>query len=109
MLKNWQWRRMSASWSGSVILKAHTKYSRHLPRHHDSLPCRQHNLLTHLHQHRPPQKLNVVNSLSCSVISWTPQNFPPNSTPKSTEKSSVPINRLVRKSLPALTGTSLNY
>src|SRR5215470_2613447 len=54
------------------------------------------------------QKPKDGNSRSCSVISWTPPNFPPNSIPKTIGTWSVHIKKSARKSSNVMRVTSHN-
>src|SRR5215471_15125894 len=79
-------------------------------RHHNSLSPRNSNPLRSYLALLPLLLMRKDgNSPSCSATWWTPRNSPANSTPKSTETWSVPINLLVRKSSHALMDTLRSY
>src|SRR5215471_7735448 len=87
-------------WSGRKGPR-HRYLSPRQPLHHQCNPRSRSTTSRHkppLHQHRIPQTQKDGNSRSCSVI-WSilPDSLP-SSTPKSTERWSVPINLLVLKS-----------
>src|SRR5713101_7874628 len=96
---------MTEFWSGSAMHRQ-SPLTR-LSQHHSLLPRNSDPLRLHLSR-LPLLTRNDGNSRSCSVIWWTPLNFPPNSAQKITGTWFVPINLLVRKSSSVLTDTLPN-